>query len=592
MWNNVFQVFDIFLTGILLIPVAFLIWLYFHDKYQSQHSINRNFRIVGHIREISNKLGPKLRQYWFLNDKEEKPMDRNTYETVVKHSKYGNSIQSFGSLEDFSKPRHYLSNSMFPVNDEEIKVDNSKTIIAYKYNITKETPFSRKEKLLLDEKSKPWYLHDDDKIIIGPNSKNPFAVRSVIGISAMSFGALSKSAVKALAQGTIISGESWFNTGEGGISKYHLSKIYEIHADHKDVDLGTSLIAKVFYYIKESMFVSNFELEEEFGKDVFEYLGYLIEDGYVIEKSANLVFQISSGLYGAREKDQSEPIFSEEAFVKNASRPEVKAIEIKLAQGAKTKGGHVEGVKVTPEIADIRGVMPYKTIESPNRFKQFNDTKSLFEFIEKLKILSEKPVGIKVVIGANDSLDEIAQYMKETNQGPDFITVDGGEGGTGATFQEMADSVGLPIYSAIMIVDDTLRKYGVRDNVKLIASGMLATADKAAIVLSMGADLINVARAAMNTVGCINARECHTNHCPTGVTSHLPELEQGLVVTEKRLRTANYLTSMRKSIFTLAAACGENSPVRLQRKHVSFNDQYSVARRLDEIHPYQSNKKD
>lgn len=584
---------NVILTSLLLIPGGFLIWLYFHDKYQSQHSINRNFPILGHIRSISTKLGPKLRQYFFLNDKEEKPMDRNTYESVVKISKYGETIQSFGSLEDFSKPRFYLSNSMFPKNIEELRVDNSVPLITYKYKILEETSFSRKEKIQLDENVKPWYLHKDDEIVIGPDSPNPFKVRGFIGVSAMSYGALSKSAVKALTQGTILSGESWINTGEGGISKYHLSKMYFINKNidnsykHKKImdSPQNKDLEKVYSFIEKKHTTSNFDIEEEFGEKGLEALKVLVEKKIIIEKSANLIFQISSGLFGARVKGESEPIFSEEEFVKNASLPEVKAIEIKLAQGAKTKGGHVEGSKVTPEIAEIRGVEPYKTIESPNRFKQFHDIDTLFDFIKKLKDLSKKPVGIKVVIGSPESMCEIAEAIKTKGYGPDFITVDGGEGGTGATFQEMADTVGLPVYSAILIADSTLKQYGVRDKVKLIASGMLATPDKAAIALAMGADLINVARAAMNTIGCINARECHTNHCPTGVTSHLPKLEQGLVVQEKRFRTANYLTGMRKSIFILAAACGVESPLLLRRKHVVFNDKNAKAERLDKIHP-------
>src|SRR5690625_3572336 len=208
-------------------------------------------------------------------------------------------------------------------------------------------------------------------------------------------------------------------------------------------------------------------------------------------------------------------------------RPEVKAIEMKLAQGAKVRGGKLPKEKITPKIAEIRGIEMGRDVESPNRFPLFNDLDGLFHWITHWQKITGKPVGIKIVAGDNDSFEELAQYMKETGKHPDFISVDGAEGGTGATYQEMADRLGLPVFSGLYILDQTLRKYGVRDKVKIIASGMLATADKMAIALSLGADLIYVARAAMNTVGCINAAKCHTNLCPVGVTSYLLQLVSG-----------------------------------------------------------------
>src|SRR5690606_9235442 len=175
------------------------------------------------------------------------------------------------------------------------------------------------------------------------------------------------------------------------------------------------------------------------------------------------------------------------------------------------------------------------------------------------------------------------RYMKETGKHPDFIAIDGAEGGTGATYQEMADSLGLPIYSGIHILDQTLRKYGVRDQVKIFASGMLATADKMAIALSLGADLIYVARAAMNTVGCINAGKCHTNLCPVGITSHLPHLEAGVVVQEKRFRTANYLKTMREGLFMLGASCGIDSPSKFSHRHIAMRESNNNVNKVEEF---------
>lgn len=570
--SHIFEAFLAIPSLIVLAIVGVVAYFYFTDKLQKQHSVRRTHPLAGRLRTMFEMIGPELRQYFIWDDKQGRPIDRDTQTSIAKAGKYGSTIKGFGSSRDNTLAGLYLSNSMFPKNTNELQVNNEKIINTFKYNIKHEGLMTRHEERLPGT-IEPWYLKN--KLVVGENSENPWELEGFIGVSAMSYGALSDVAVQALAQGVAISGGSWMVTGEGGISPYHLSKIYQINLEKVDTakfDESTGKFAKLFNYIKKSIVVSNFEIEKEFGKEIFEQLNYMVEDGFIIEKSTDLIFQIGSGLFGARDKNENKPTFSPEAFVQNASRPEVKAIEIKLAQGAKTKGGHMEGKKVTPEIAEIRGVKPYETIESPNRFRQFDDIDSLFDFIKQLKELSKKPVGIKVVIGSDDSLDDIAYAIKSKGFGPDFITVDGGEGGTGATYQGMADSMGLPIYSAIMIADDSLKKYGVRDKVKIFASGLLATDDKMAIALALGADFINVARAAMNTIGCINAMKCHSNECPTGVTTHNPKLKKGLVVEEKRFRTANYLATMRKEVFSLSAACGVDSPTKLKRNHVTFKD--------------------
>ncbi|HSP21837.1 MAG TPA: FMN-binding glutamate synthase family protein, partial [Planococcus sp. (in: firmicutes)] len=192
----------------------------------------------------------------------------------------------------------------------------------------------------------------------------------------------------------------------------------------------------------------------------------------------------------------------------------------------------------------------------------------------ELREAGGKPVGIKIVVGDIEGLREMAQIMKErgSQSGPDFISIDGGEGGTGATYQELADSVGLPIMTALPIVDEVLREYGVRDQVKLIASGKLITPDKIAIALAMGADLVQIARGFMISVGCIMAEVCHTNTCPAGVATTDRELQEGLVVEEKLFRTTNYLTSLRAGLYNIAAAVGIDSPTKLERKHILFKD--------------------
>ena len=556
--------------------IILVVYLFIKDKYQNQHSILKTHPVLGRLRYIFEMIGPEFRQYWFLNDKEGRPVDRDTQEAIAKAGKYANTVIGFGSKKDFSKTSFYLTNSMFPLNIDELSVDNKKLYQSYTYQILNESVTSRKEKRN-QVQLQPWHLTDENQIIIGKNRNHPFRIKGLIGVSAMSYGALSKSAVKALAQGVAISGGSYMNTGEGGISPYHLSRIYEVI--DREQELRDRLSEKIVDFLEEHPNSSNFDLEERFGKDVIFHIDQLVEQGVLEQKTADLIFQIGSGLFGARK----DGVYHEETFLENALRPEVKAIELKLAQGAKVRGGKLPKEKITPEIAKIRGVEMGKDVESPHRFPLFSDMEVLFKWVTHWQEITGKPVGIKVVAGDNYSFEDLARYMKETGKHPDFIAIDGAEGGTGATYQEMADSLGLPIYSGIHILDQTLRKYGVRDQVKIFASGMLATADKMAIALSLGADLIYVARAAMNTVGCINAGKCHTNLCPVGITSHLPHLEAGVVVQEKRFRTANYLKTMREGLFMLGASCGIDSPSKFSHRHIAMRESNNNVNKVEEF---------
>ncbi len=554
----------------------FLVLVFVKDKYQNQHAILRTHPILGRMRYIFEMIGPEMRQYWFLNDKEAKPIDRDTQETIAKAGKYANTVMGFGSKKDFSKTDFYLTNSLFPLNKDELSVNNKRLTETYTYQVLNESLTNRKEKRN-QVQIKPWHLSDENVVTLGAKRANPFHVKGLIGISAMSFGALSASAVKAMSQGIAISGGSFMNTGEGGISPYHLSKIYEVV--NLDISLKDRLSEQLVDYIVKNPNSSNFDIEDRFGKAVMSHIKSLIDEGVIEEKSADLIFQVGSGLFGARRDGK----YHEPTFIENASRKEVKAIEIKLAQGAKVRGGKLPKEKITAEIAKIRGVEMGKDVESPNRFPLFNDVESLLGMVTRWQKITEKPVGIKVVAGDHNSFEELASYMAQSGKMPDFISIDGAEGGTGATYQEMADSLGLPINSGILILDQTLRKYGIRDEIKIIASGMLATANKMAIALSLGADLIYVARAAMNTVGCINAHKCHTNLCPVGVTSHLPHLEAGIAVDEKRFRTANYFTTMREGLFMLGASCGIDSPTKFNKEHIVLREENNDVKKIDDI---------
>jgi glutamate synthase domain-containing protein 2 len=521
---NVFTIIGfVFCALILLVLIITVIYLFFIDRTQKQHPILRNYPVIGRVRYLLETIGPELRQYLFNNNLEGKPFSRNDFQHIVKKAKYKRDVIGFGSQRDFDEAGYYIRNSMFPKLTEELKFDRKTKVTTNRYLLIKEPLFTQKKEYLETHESSVYLLEDDNAIVIGKKAKNPFIVKGQIGMSAMSYGSLGDHAITALSEGLGIAKGTWMNTGEGGISDYHL------------------------------------------------------------KGGVDIIMQIGPGLFGVRDKEGN---FSWDALKEKSQIPQVKAFEVKLAQGAKTRGGHIDGEKVTEEIAKIRMVEPFKSIDSPNRFKEFSDFPSLFDFIERIREHSGKPVGLKVVIGSSHEADELAKQIMETGKGPDFITVDGGEGGTGASYQELADSVGLPIRSALPLLDNALVKYGVRDQVKIIASGKLFSPDRIAIALAMGADLVNIARGFMITVGCIQALKCESNACPVGVATTDPDLQRGLVIDEKKYRTANYLISMRKGLFRIAAAAGLDSPVHFKREHVVYKDEKGKVWSLEDI--YQS----
>lgn len=514
-------------------PLAYIAYIYQKDDRQKQHAILRNFPLLGRVRYMTEQIGPELRQYLFADDNEGKPFSRLQYQDVVKAGKYNERLLGFGSNRNFEEDGYYIRNSLFPKLSSEMRVDNTEKTNTYTYVIDNEGLMSRKEHRE-EAQIDPYFLRDEDAIVLGEGKcRQPFHIKGQIGMSAMSYGALGERAITALSKGLATAGGAWMNTGEGGISDHHLAG------------------------------------------------------------NADLMMQIGPGLFGVR---TTAGEFSWEAFKEKSEIEQVKAFEVKLAQGAKTRGGHLEGQKVTEEIAKIRFIEPGKTVNSPNRFVDYNSFPALFDFIEQLREVGGKPVGMKIVVGDVEKLEEMAQIMKNTDKGPDFITIDGGEGGTGATYQELADSVGLPIMTALPIVDELLREYGIRDRVKLIASGKLITPDKAAIALAKGADLINIARGFMISVGCIMAEVCHTNTCPVGVATTDSKLQTGLIVDEKRYRVSNYVTSLRAGLFNVAAAAGVDSPTKLERKHIVYKDHQgrisSVGSMLQKIQQVEKKEQD
>ena len=380
--------------------------------------------------------------------------------------------------------------------------------------------FTRKERII-EREVDSYLLTEEDSIIIGKGTcREPFRVRGLVRQSAMSFGSLGENAITALSIGLGRAKGTWMNTGEGGLSDHHL------------------------------------------------------------KGGVDLICQIGPALFGVRTEDGS---FSEVAFKTKSEIPQVRAFELKLAQGAKTRGGHIDGAKVTEEIARIRNVKVGVTIDSPNRFSEFKTDRELLAFIERLRDIGGKPVGIKLVVGRLADVEALVREMASSGQHPDFITVDGGEGGTGATYQELADTVGLPLKAALPYVHRLLVEYGLRDRITLFASGKLVTADKIAVALALGADCVNIARGLMFNVGCIQAQVCHTNRCPVGVATTDPKLQHALVVDEKSYRMTNYIISLREGLYNMTAATGLDTPTKLSLEHVAYKYPYGRVKRGEEL---------
>jgi len=327
----------------------------------------------------------------------------------------------------------------------------------------------------------------------GTNCLLPYSA-SLLNISAMSFGSISAQAILAMGGGAKLGG-FYLNTGEGGLSDHHL------------------------------------------------------------RSGGDLVWQIGTGYFGCRTEDGR---FDPEAFAQKAAEPQVKMIELKLSQGAKPgHGGVLPAKKNTPEIARIRMLEPHTQIVSPSGHREFSNAGGMLEFIARLRELcGAKPVGFKICIGREAEFTELCEAMRETNIAPDFVTVDGAEGGTGAAPLEYSDSVGVPLEPALTFIDRTLIDLGLRDRIRVIASGKVLTGVSLIRQLAYGADLCNSARAFMLAVGCIQAQRCDTNRCPTGVATQDPMLVRGLVVADKKIRVANFHRHTLGAVLDLMASCG------------------------------------
>jgi len=480
-----------FLTNLLIflfgLGILAVVVMYIVDVTQTTHAVRRNFPVVGRFRYLFEDMGEFFRQYFFAQDREEMPFNRAQRSWVYRAAKGVDTTVAFGSTLSLAPAgTPIFVNCAYPTMER----DAAKTL----------------------------------PMLIGPYAAQPYEAQSIFNVSAMSYGAISKPAVLALSNGSRMAG-NWLNTGEGGVSPWHL-------------------------------------------------------DG-----GADIVFQIGTAKYGVRSEDGG---LDDDKLRAIAAHPTVRMIELKLSQGAKPgKGGILPGAKVTEEIARIRHIPVGEDSISPNRHPEINSAAELLDMINHIRDVSGLPTGFKCVIGAYGWLDELFELVHERGieSAPDFITVDSGDGGTGAAPMSLIDNVGLLIRESLPLVVDKLIHYGLRDRIRVIASGKLINPAGAAAALCIGADFVNSARGFMFALGCIQALQCNKNTCPTGITTHDKKLQRGLVPEDKAERVKKYSETMRKEIGIIAHSCGVPEPRGLRRYHCRIvqNDGRSIP--LDDIYP-------
>ena len=375
----------------------------------------------------------------------------------------------------------------------------------------------------------PYALLDEETeptsaVTVGPFSGQPYTTSRFFHISAMSYGAISKPAILALSSGAKKAG-CWLNTGEGGLAPYHLAG------------------------------------------------------------GADVVFQMGTAKFGVRDANGG---LDDRRLRELANSEQVKMIEVKLSQGAKPgKGGILPAGKVTEEVARIRGIPMGRDAISPNRHLEIRDARSLLDFIDRVRDISGRPTGFKSVFGSFEWLAEICEevHRRGLASAPDFITVDSGDGGTGAAPMTLLDNVGLPVRESLPRVIDILTAYGLRDRVKVVASGKMINPVGVATALCIGADFVNTARGFMFALGCIQAMKCNKNSCPTGITTHDKNLQRGLVVADKSERVARYQMGMEKEVGVIAHSCGAVEPRQLRREHCRIVQANGQSALLSEIYP-------
>lgn len=468
----------------LTVPMVGAYWLVGRSDIISAQAVRRNFPVLGHFRYILESIRPEIRQYFIESDQEAAPFSRECRAVAYQRAKGLDPTQSFGTRRN---------------------------ILEVGYEWMEHSNLSPGSAATADEMRVP----------IGERSQQPYTA-ALLNISAMSYGAISRNAVLALNSGAKIGG-FYHNTGEGGVSPWHL------------------------------------------------------------EMGGDIVWNIGTGYFGCR---TPEGTFSEEHFLKTALHPNIKMIEVKLSQGAKPgHGGLLPASKLTQELADIRGVPMGQDVHSPASHSAFSGPEGLVTFMARLRELSGKPVGFKMCVGSVQETVAMVKAMHRLQEWPDFITIDGGEGGTGAAPPVFSDRVGWPLEEALVLVDDLLTGAGLRDKVKIICAGKIVSSFAMVRALALGADACNTARGMMFALGCIQALKCNTNKCPTGIATQNPDLMEGLCVHSKKERVANYQRLTVRGAAELLAAGGFKSPRELRRRHIKRRVSEVSISDLGEIHP-------
>ncbi|MCP4246536.1 MAG: FMN-binding glutamate synthase family protein [bacterium] len=449
------------------VVVGPLILLGVYDSRRRSHAVIRNFPIIGRARYWMESIRPEIQQYFVESDSSGRPFNRELRSIVYQRAKVATDTRPFGTIRDLHEVgTEWIAHSLMPKH--------------------------RPEK--------------EPRIVIGQGRCAQPYPSSTLNVSAMSYGSLSKNAILALNGGARLGGFA-HNTGEGGISSYHL------------------------------------------------------------EYGADLIWQVGTGYFGCR---TSEGAFDADRFAGNATRETVKMIEIKLSQGAKPgHGGILPAAKVTPEIAEIRGVPLGQDVISPPCHRTFSTPTGLLEFVARLRELSGgKPVGFKLCVGQPSEFLSICKAMVETGLLPDFITVDGAEGGTGAAPLEFSNSIGMPLTDGLLFVHNALVGCDLRRQIRVICSAKIVTGFNLVQRMAIGADLCNSARAMMFALGCIQALKCNTNHCPVGVATQEPDLVRGLCVADKKHRVYNYHRNTVNSMLDMLGAAGLSHPEQLRPRHI------------------------
>ena len=456
------------------VGLALLLGLAIYDLFQRKHSILRNYPVAGHLRFLFEAIRPELQQYFIERNYDGRPYDRDTRTVIYERAKGIHGEQAFGTERDMAAPGY------------------------------------------------EWLLHTNAALdppdaqprvrIGGPDCTQPYAM-ALLNVSAMSFGALSANAIRALNGGARLGGFA-HDTGEGGLTKYHL------------------------------------------------------------ENGGDLIWEVGSGYFGARTKDGE---FDPAMFADKAAHEQVKCVSLKLSQGAKPGiGGVLPAGKVTAEIAAARGVPQGEKCVSPPHHRVFSTPRELVQFMARMRELAGgKPTGFKLCVGARHEFLAICKAMAEERTAPDFIVVDGSEGGTGAAPQEYEDHVGTPLTEGLMMVHNALVGTGLRDHIRIGASGKVATGSDIVKRLAQGADYTNAARAMMMAVGCIQAQRCHTNTCPVGVTTQDARRARALDVPDKTLRVHRFQQATVQQAQQIVGSLGLYDPADVEP--------WMLVRRVDEV---------